>query len=111
MDVREDVTAVHALDCPDVTADVAWEPRVRPRMHVARAHAVADGEPGLAGRLALDAATAHQHRLDVGRGERADRAGALEQPALIQQPLEPRQPDLVIRPREVVDGVAVLARE
>src|SRR5215831_8548625 len=43
--VRKDVSAMQALDHPDVAARIARQARMRPWMNVLRAHAVADFEP------------------------------------------------------------------
>src|SRR5439155_283975 len=54
--VRKDVTAVHALDCPDMAADIARQAGMSVRVQVLGTHAVARLEPGRRVRLGIDTA-------------------------------------------------------
>ena len=97
--VGEDVAAVDALDRPDLAARVAREPRVRVRVEVPRAHAVADGEarrraaprrlaPARRGR----AWPARRRRAQHALRRRARRAAARARPARARSRTWPGSP-------------------
>src|SRR5437764_9719960 len=117
--VRKDVTAVHALDCPDMAADIARQAGMSVRVQVLGTHAVARLEPGRRIGLARDRCAPREHTIHLVCGKDAlDRLGRpsgsgsrdfvrRDETALREQVLEPGEPKLVIAFREIIGRRAV----